>query len=258
MQSKQNLAPFDNFLCFNFFVFNSEFDTWFFDDTGTSLTRLGDLWKFLTTIFHSKVAQSYGDSFGLFENINFQVKTTVSTFGATFRKISATLHFSIWSHWLVPLALDDSWVLWLILLNFFIRSWFDFPWKAEPFPFKHFKRVNRASFLQRNFSKSKFYRLHQKIEFWFSTEQPKTSLLPSLTFINVSKNILNFGCLKNEMRWGSICPFKEYRCLVKNTFKKELAHVIISLILHLNCSISEGILTKMTFVGIQNVPASCV
>ena len=48
----------------------------------TSVTRLGDLWNFLMTIFHAKVAKIYGDFLGYFETTNFQVKTAASTFGA--------------------------------------------------------------------------------------------------------------------------------------------------------------------------------
>ena len=49
----------------------------------SSVTRLGDFWKLLMTVFHAKAAQIFG---GFFENINFQVKTAVSTFWATFNK----------------------------------------------------------------------------------------------------------------------------------------------------------------------------
>ena len=44
--------------------------------------------------------------FRLFENITFQIKTVVATFGATFGKLWATFYFNIWSHW--PLARLES------------------------------------------------------------------------------------------------------------------------------------------------------
>ena len=48
----------------------------------TSVTRVGDLWKFLMTIFHAKVAKIYSDFLGYFETTNFQVIAAASTFGA--------------------------------------------------------------------------------------------------------------------------------------------------------------------------------
>ena len=64
-----------------------------------SVTRLGDFWTFLLTNFLSTVAQMDENSLGYFETIDFQVKSVVATFWATFWRIRATLYFSIWSHY---------------------------------------------------------------------------------------------------------------------------------------------------------------
>ena len=49
--------------------------------SATSVTRLGDYWKFLGTFCRPRVAQIFGDTLlGYFEKANFSVKSTVATF----------------------------------------------------------------------------------------------------------------------------------------------------------------------------------
>ena len=65
----------------------------------TSLTRLGDFWKFLVSNYLSKVAQMFSDFWGIWKH-HFYVKTALVTFLGNFRKNWAT--FLI--HYLVTLA----------------------------------------------------------------------------------------------------------------------------------------------------------
>ena len=65
-----------------------------------SVTRLGELWKFLVTKSLSKVAQMLG-ILGYFQNIAFKVKNDAVTFMGNFKKNWATCLF----HYLVTLAI---------------------------------------------------------------------------------------------------------------------------------------------------------
>ena len=65
----------------------------------TSVTRLGDFWRFLVTNFLLKVAQMYGDFSGFLKSIPFDVKTAVATFLAGIRVIWTTVYYNIWSPW---------------------------------------------------------------------------------------------------------------------------------------------------------------
>ena len=65
----------------------------------TSLTRLGDFWKFLVSNYLSKVAQMFSDFWGIWKH-HFYVKTAIVTFLDNFRKNWAT--FLI--HYLVTLV----------------------------------------------------------------------------------------------------------------------------------------------------------
>ena len=61
-----------------------------------SVTRLGDLWKFLVTKCVTKVAQL----FGLFCKTSLLCENCFGYFLAIFGKIWATFNSNIWSHWL--------------------------------------------------------------------------------------------------------------------------------------------------------------
>ena len=63
----------------------------------TSVTRLGDFWKFLVKVVVIKVAQMYSDFFGYFENNTFQVKTAVGTIGHLLEKFGL-LYLNILPH----------------------------------------------------------------------------------------------------------------------------------------------------------------
>ena len=65
----------------------------------SSVTWLGDLWKFLATKNLAKVAQIVSDFSGYFETHRFYAKNTVATFWATFGHIWANFYFNILSHW---------------------------------------------------------------------------------------------------------------------------------------------------------------
>ena len=60
----------------------------------TSVTRLGDFWKFLATKFLAKEAQMIGNFLGYFEKPHSYAKTALATFG----KNCAIFYSNIWSH----------------------------------------------------------------------------------------------------------------------------------------------------------------
>ena len=65
----------------------------------SSVTRLGDFWKFLVTKILPKVAQIISNFLGHFEQPHSYVKTYVGTSWSAFGNIFATFYFNILSHW---------------------------------------------------------------------------------------------------------------------------------------------------------------
>ena len=53
----------------------------------TSVTRLGDFWKFFTTKFLAKEAQIIGNFLGYFEKPHSYVKTALASLGQLFEKL---------------------------------------------------------------------------------------------------------------------------------------------------------------------------
>ena len=69
------------YICQNFYWWSTIFHFWNkYKYFSSSVTRLGDFWKFLATNFVTKVTQRYEDFLGYLENICFQVKTAMATF----------------------------------------------------------------------------------------------------------------------------------------------------------------------------------
>ena len=67
----------------------------------TSVTRLGDFWKFSMTNIHAKVAQMLVWLFGLIKTL-CSTKAYFATFWATFGKIGLLFIPTSWSHWWLP------------------------------------------------------------------------------------------------------------------------------------------------------------
>ena len=63
----------------------------------SSVTRLGDFWKFLVTNFGTKVAQIFVKHLYKFEK-GTQVKPSVVAFGQLLEKNWATIYSNVWSH----------------------------------------------------------------------------------------------------------------------------------------------------------------
>ena len=68
----------------------------------TSVTRLGNFWKFLSANLLTKVAQKYWCLSGYFEIDQFMYKTDVEIDSTTFGNIWQLFPSNIWSHWLAP------------------------------------------------------------------------------------------------------------------------------------------------------------
>ena len=62
----------------------------------SSVTRLGDFWKFVAIKFLTKVAQIIGNFLGYFENHHSYLKTADANFWATFGNIWATFYSNWW------------------------------------------------------------------------------------------------------------------------------------------------------------------
>ena len=65
----------------------------------TSVTRLGDFWKFLGTKFLAKVAQIFSNNVGLCWKMELFTLNWCGYFLAIFCRNWATFYFNIWSHW---------------------------------------------------------------------------------------------------------------------------------------------------------------
>ena len=67
----------------------------------SSVTRLGDLWKFLVTNILAKVTQIYISFLGYIDNHNILVKTAVGIVWVIFENFEILFIIgTIWSHWM--------------------------------------------------------------------------------------------------------------------------------------------------------------
>ena len=64
----------------------------------SSVTRLGNFWKFEVTKFLTKIAQIFGHYLGHFEKLWILRKSCFRYFFGDFWKSLATFYFNIWSH----------------------------------------------------------------------------------------------------------------------------------------------------------------